>query len=240
MKILMLAQLILFFTSLATQANTIEIQVVTEDAYPLQYESKGEIVGSATALMKEVLDQAQISYSIEILPWARAYQTALHRKNVLIYSITRNKDREPLFNWIGKIMDLNYFLYGLESTKIDKNAPLQVLKNYRIAVSRGGVVHQYLRKKSVENLHVVTRKKQEIELLQTRRVDFMVGVEGLFYESCMREKLNCTNLKPLYRLKEPSTAFYFALSKSTDLAVVEKIQKAYQAVMMKKSQHENR
>ena len=72
------------FSSFA-QGKEQTVRVVTESAFPLQYQEEGTIVGPATELLEALLKEAKVSYQIEMQPWARAYQSALTNKNTLIY-----------------------------------------------------------------------------------------------------------------------------------------------------------
>ena len=229
--------LLYFWTFLATfsiQIKAVEIEVLTEDAYPFHYRQGDEVVGTSTALVKQVLDEAGLNYTIKIQPWARIYNSALHRKNTLIFSLARTKQREPLFYWLGAITEVNYYLYGLAETKIDPNAPVSVLNNYRIAVVRETATHHYLESKKIKNVHLTGEGEQNIQMLLNDRIDLLAGELSFFYEDCKRVKLDCSKIKPLYKLQEPSTEFYFAMNKTTDINIVNRIKAAYQKVMNKK------
>ena len=60
--------LLYFWTFLAPfsiQIKAVEIEVLTEDAYPFHYRQGDEVVGTSTALVKQVLDDAGLSKSDE-------------------------------------------------------------------------------------------------------------------------------------------------------------------------------
>ena len=100
--------------------QALKIRVLTEDTFPIQYLENGKILGPSTELVRSVLNEANIPYSIEILPWARAYNVALTQPNTMIYSLARTEQREDLFQWIGSVMRLNYYLVGMESLKLSQ------------------------------------------------------------------------------------------------------------------------
>ena len=89
--------LILLCWLLSAQVSAIRLTVVTEDLYPYNYIENGELKGQATEIVVKVLKHAGIDYSIQVYPWARAYNLALNNKNVLIYSIVKIPSREKLF-----------------------------------------------------------------------------------------------------------------------------------------------
>jgi len=78
-----------------TSANSTEIKVITEHYPPLQIVENGKpIRGLAIDIMKELLRKTEIQTNIQTYPWARAYKMALSEENILIFSLTRTKERE--------------------------------------------------------------------------------------------------------------------------------------------------
>jgi len=73
------------------------LRVVTEDSYPVQYVENGQLKGKNATSINTALEMMKLDASIEVLPWARAYNMALSTPNVLIFSITRTPEREDLF-----------------------------------------------------------------------------------------------------------------------------------------------
>ena len=80
-------------------AKVVTINIITEDSVILQYKEKGKIVGPATDIVTDTIEQAGFSYDIKMLPWSRAYKVALTQKNTLIYSLARTADCEDKFHW---------------------------------------------------------------------------------------------------------------------------------------------
>ncbi|MBX9839172.1 MAG: transporter substrate-binding domain-containing protein [Silvanigrellaceae bacterium] len=78
----------ILFISFLNKVHAEEIfNLYTEDYPPYNMpldektgDNANEIIGSATDTMKEIFKRAKIKYSMELLPWARAYNFALKRK----------------------------------------------------------------------------------------------------------------------------------------------------------------
>lgn len=229
------------FTSvdLAAEAlsdQTLKIRVVTEDTFPIQYLENGKILGPSTELVKAVLDEANIPYTIEVLPWARAYNVALTQPNTMIYSLARTAQRETLFQWIGSVMRLNYYLVGMESLKLHQPITLDSLKKLRIGVIRDSATEQHLIALGFENLYLVSKPSQSINMLKLGRIDLFPTNYSSFQFSCLYMKVDCQQIKPLYHLDKLTASLFFALSNQTDSEVVEKIKAAYQVVMKRSEQ----
>ncbi|MDO6445247.1 transporter substrate-binding domain-containing protein [Colwellia sp. 1_MG-2023] len=216
--------------SQSTFDNPLIIKVVTEDSYPIQYIEQGIILGPATDLVKAVLEEAKLEYSIEMLPWARAYKIALTQPNTLIYSLARTDQREKQFQWIGSVLRLNFYLVGMESLTLPSPVTLESLKKLKIGVIRDSATEQYLISQGFKNLYSVSKPSQSINMLKLGRIDLFPTNYSSFQLSCLHLKVDCQQIKPFYHLEELSTSLYFALSNQTDNEVVNKITSAYQRI----------
>lgn len=204
--------------------------MLTEKAYPIQYQENGKIVGSATALVEKVLKEANIKYQIKMQPWARIYKTALLKPNVLIYSIARTHEREKLFSWLGSIQQINYYLYGFADTKLKPTDSLETVNNFRLALGRESAIHHYLSNNKLTNFHLVNRNEQGIKMLLSKRVDLATGGDIYFYKSCKKQKLDCSQIKPLFPLKDLQVELYLATNKKTDKGLIKRIQAAFKKI----------
>lgn len=223
----------LFITcvSLSTIADDNHISVVTEQAYPLQYSENNKVVGEATELVHAVLKASNVDYDISLLPWARAYQRALSEPNTLIYSIARTEQREQKFKWIGTVTTLDYFLVALDTLELEQPITLDSLKKLKIGVRRNSATHQYLEKQGFNNLYLVSNPGQNINMLNSKRIDLFPANYTHFKQSCLRLAVDCENLRPVFKLEGVSTSLYFAFSNATDDALVDRVRQAYLQVM---------
>ena len=221
-------------TSSASLSKEAEVNVLTEDLYPIQYKENGLITGPTTKFVEEVLQTANLSYSIKMQPWARSYNTALHQPNIVIYSMAKTEQRAPLFHWFSLLITLDFSLYKLKTSPIDPTSPDFSLSNLKISVLRDSAAHHHLNSLGVKNLELVSKSEQNIKKLLNGRVDVISAVDNLFYKNCHEVKLSCNQIEPFYQLSDLSTELYFALSKLSDPQKVRKIATAYQAVLERK------
>jgi hypothetical protein len=71
--------------------------------------------GPVTSAVKDFLDKKGLAYKIETMVWGRAYNLAKLEKNILIYPLSRTKERETTFQWIKEISKQEYNLIGRSS-----------------------------------------------------------------------------------------------------------------------------
>lgn len=122
------------------------LRIGTETSAPYSMREGGRVIGIATDMVREILERSGVAYSIDVLPWKRAYTEALHRNDGCVYSTTRTPEREPLFKWIGPIGEAEWVLMG----RADRKLNLQTLDDarpYRIGTYNGDARDVYLRER---------------------------------------------------------------------------------------------
>ena len=81
----------------------------------MNFQEKNTIKGLSTRIVRKVLEKTKYNYSIELVPWKRAYNTTLNRPNTLLYTIAKTDSRKDKFHWIGKISNRKVLLFRLRS-----------------------------------------------------------------------------------------------------------------------------
>jgi polar amino acid transport system substrate-binding protein len=106
-------QYILAGLLLCCAINACAIELVTEDDPPHNMLNKeGKLVGVATEKLEEAFRRAGVAEHASLMPWARAYQSALSTTDVCVFSAGRTAEREPLFHWVGPVATLDWVLYA--------------------------------------------------------------------------------------------------------------------------------
>jgi len=226
-----------FFGSYAVADD--QITVVTENWYPFNYLDKnGNIVGKSTDIVKKILSNANIDYSIDIYPWKRSMNLARTRPNVLIYSILRTPIREKLFHWICPISSkVKHQVYKLSSRKDIVVKSEEDIKNYSLSLTRGTFPHQYMQSLGLVdgvNLQVTSENDINVKMLIKGRVDLIVEVESAIYSMLMAQGLKPDYITPLITISlnnNPDNCM--AISKQTPIALVERIRQSHNIIINK-------
>lgn len=92
-----------------------KIIILTEQFPPFNFKEGDTVQGLSTQIVRKLLERANLEFSIELVPWKRAYTIALNRPNTLIYTIAKTASREGKFHWIGKISNRKVSLFRLRS-----------------------------------------------------------------------------------------------------------------------------
>lgn len=212
-----------------------EIRIVTEELPPYNMTEDGQLTGMSTEVVQAVLKQVGVQASIQSMPWARAYDLALHGENILIYSITRSPEREALFKWVGTIAPCRWYLYSYASHRLTLQQ-LEDAKRFQTATVNEDVGEQYLISKHFTvgiQLQSSNRYELNYEKLKLGHVDLWISDElnarylarkaGDDPSSVLVQSLRLPEL-------EDSGGFSMAFSQKTPDAIVRRFQEGLKAI----------
>lgn len=203
------------------------IQVVTEEYPPYNYSEDSNVLGFCTDVVKEVLKRAKLDFSINSYAWSKSYQMAQAQPNVLIYSIGRNVDREPLFKWVDVIARTEVYFFKLKSRADIKIKKLDDIKKYKIGAVRDDFRAQWLMKQGIVNqLNLVSSDNHNMRNLFDRKIDIFPIGELVAYNIAHQEGHAFNDLEKTMYIKDMSADLYMAFSSQTPDVVVEKCKSA--------------
>ncbi len=140
-----LAFLLALFAAAAARAEP-RLYLATEHSAPSSMLENGRVVGIGTDKVREMMKRAGIAYTVELLPWKRAYNAALERADACVFSTTRTPEREPLFKWIGPTDEADWVLIARTGSGI-KLRTLDDARRYTIGTYNGDARDQFLRER---------------------------------------------------------------------------------------------
>jgi len=175
MKMFLALVAVLFLALTSAQAD--ELMVVTEEDPPLNYASGHEVTGLSAEIVKEVMRRAGIAASIKVMPWARAYQTALTRPDVLLFSLTRTAKRERRFHWIGPLVSYNWVFYARKGSGLTIETLDDARKVRGIGVYNRDARHEFLVEQGFTNVQAAANKRLNIKMLLAKRIDLLLTSE---------------------------------------------------------------
>jgi polar amino acid transport system substrate-binding protein len=106
----------------------------------------GRVVGLGPDQMREIMGRAGIAYTIELLPWKRAYAAASERSNACVLYTTRTPERESQFKWVGPLDEAQWVLMARADSPI-RLSTLEDARPYTIGTYSGDARDQYLRER---------------------------------------------------------------------------------------------
>lgn len=145
----------------------------TEDYPPFNYAGgQGQILGSATKVLRTALRAADIEAEFRLLPWARAYTAARLREQHCVYSTTRTAERESLFRWAGPLVVNEWAAFSLAERNIQA-ASMDQLARLRVGSFREDAVGNYVEAKGIKVLRA-RNERENLARLDAGLVDVIV------------------------------------------------------------------
>jgi polar amino acid transport system substrate-binding protein len=208
----------------ALQAGALTL--LTEENPPFNYSEDGKLTGLVTELVLATVKRANVPYTVEVLPWNRAYGRAQAERDTCLFATARLDNREKLFTWVGPYASNVWGVYG----RGDFANPVRLLsdlKPYRI----GGVVNdakvEFLRENGITNIKVAPDDRQNPGRLFLPKDDpnhLDLWVTGYYGAREVARAAKATDIKLVFVVRE--IPLYLACSPQTSPSVVKALSDA--------------
>lgn len=201
------------------------LRLVTEEYPPYNYiDDQGEIQGTATQLLKKVLQRSGFEAEFQLLPWARSLTEAQMRENTCVYSTTRTPERESQFMWIGPLLSTQWGAFSLASSPLDAGN-LDDLSGLRIGSFRQDAVGNYVQDQG-HSLILATTDRENLDRLSADLID--VWVTGVASAEYLAEQQG-TALNRLFVFNE--VPLYLACHKTLSPHLQQRMQSTLEAIL---------
>lgn len=197
-----------------------------EEYPPFSFTENGIPVGISIDILKEICTEADIPESIALYPWARAYETALQRKNTAVFTTARIKEREELFRWVGPIAPRRIVLYKLRSRMDIRAASLEEAKKYIVGTISGFAAERSLMNAGFEpgrNLQSVPVISQNLKKLFAGRIDLITALDVSLPYILKGKRYDVNDLEEVVLLDD-KIGFYYAFNRDSDAAMLDRFQ----------------
>lgn len=199
------------------QAGPVELQFLTEEYPPLTFLKDGEVSGLGADVVAEIQRRTGNRGAIQILPWARAYQTALVTPNVVLFTTTRTAEREALFKWVGPIATMNTGLYAKRESTVRISSLSEARAVDGILTVREYYSHQFLKHEGFANLDLVNTPETMVRMLLGERRALMASDNLLMPALLDKAGSNMDAVKLVYTFMQSQTYIAFSRNTSDDM-----------------------
>jgi ABC-type amino acid transport substrate-binding protein len=221
------------FLSYVNAASLEDITILTEEYPPYNYlDEKGYLKGIAVDLLVKAYAKAGTALNtgdIKMQPWPRSYRQLQRTNNTMLFSTTRNTQREPLFKWAGPISKTKISLIAKKSRNIVINEPKD-MEQYKV----GGIlediglqlVTSLLSNK--KNIVAVPTTPSLTGMLNLDRIDLWAYEENAAKLFLKRHGFDTSLYESVYTLSEAE--LFYAFSLKTEQKIVDLLQHAIDEV----------
>jgi len=118
--------------------------ITSEHSPPASMKVGEQVVGREGEKIREMLARAGYAYTIDVLPWKRAFTMAQRDPYTCVYSTSRTPEREKQFKWVGPTDEAEWVLMGRAGRKYNVHS-LDDARKLRIGTYNGDARDEFLR-----------------------------------------------------------------------------------------------
>ncbi|MEP3248402.1 MAG: ABC transporter substrate-binding protein [Sneathiella sp.] len=209
-----------FAILLACSPARAEMRVLTTDEPPTNYKQQGKITGISVDIVRAMLTQMEQPDRIEMLPWARAYEIAVTKPNIVIFTAGRSQERiDHGFHFIGPLTSRKHILWK------KKNSALTVTSDAHAVADGLSIVglRQDWRTKYYKGLQArvmeVSSPKKGLQMLLLGRADLWISsdLEAPAVAEQVGVSMNALEIAHIFQ-EAPS---YMMLSRDSDPKLIQ-------------------
>lgn len=157
------------------------ITFLTTNLPPFSYlNNEGDLRGSLVELVKIIAERTNTSYSLEMLPMSAAYQQTLSTPCTGLFPLGKNKEREPLFKWVGPVDLINYAYYCSNSDNMMNTTEDEIKCSQIVTVPRSTARHSLLLEKGFSNLLLLSNDAECVQAVLDHKADVWFGSINLY------------------------------------------------------------
>lgn len=205
------------------------LTIYTEISPPNQFlDASGQLTGFTVEVVREIQSRVGNSDPIQTVPWVRGYKELQAKPNVLLFSVARSAERDPLFEWVGPLMETNNVIY----VKADSKSVIRTLEDAkrleRIGVYKEDIRDQYLTHAGFTNLDRSIDEGIMVRKLMAGRIDAMASSPEGYEQTLRTEGFALSDVKAVLTFMRVQT--YLAFSKATPASIVRAWRNALEAM----------
>lgn len=167
-------------------ARAEQYQVVTEEWAPYNYLENNQLTGMTTEIVRAIMALTGDDFPIAVLPSMRSSRVLKTHPRTILYSMFRTAEREPLYKWVGPIVEESIYPYELADAQQPISSLEQLMRAPRITTRNAGLIPEVLQSRGFTNLDKsATGSLQLYRMLLAGRTGIIVGdtTAGVAYYS---------------------------------------------------------
>ncbi|MES2323683.1 MAG: ABC transporter substrate-binding protein [Pseudomonadota bacterium] len=207
-------------------ASAARLTITAEATYPAVMVVDGRVLGHAADKVHEIMRRAGIDYTLDVMPWKRAYISARNQPDTCVFMTTRTPEREAQFRWVGPISQADWVLYG----RAGRDYGIKVLEDarpLRIGAYNGDIRGEHLARLGFK-VDFVQNDESNPRKLMLDRIDLWVNSTRSSRPMLARADL-ADKIVPVLTFN--NVRLYLACNPATPAALAERMDAALKAMV---------
>ncbi|PST20068.1 ABC transporter substrate-binding protein [Rhizobium sp. JAB6] len=168
-------------------AHAQTVHFTTEEYPPFNYREGKTPVGAATEQIQKLMADIGVDYTIDVMPWVRAYNQALVEPMTCVFVTAHNEERDKLFKWIQPLLIDRSVLIKHSGSNVAATTIAEA-KKYIVGTWREDYTEAILRRNDFSRIDIGSDFKATLKKLMSDRIDLMPISE--FYFDKLRKEGN--------------------------------------------------
>jgi polar amino acid transport system substrate-binding protein len=148
------------------------LHFLTEEYAPFNYFKDGRITGIAVEQIEAMAKAADIDYTIEIMPWARAFAMAENQPMNCVFTTGYNRERANRFAWVNPLLKDEMVLLKRKDGST-RPASLQEALTMKVGSQRGDFAVEALEDLGFADIDLAADIDISVRKLLSGRIDLM-------------------------------------------------------------------
>jgi len=195
------------------------LTLLAEDSFPANFVEAGELKGLSVDVLREAFERADVTFTMSVQPWARAYETALTSPGHCVFSAAHTPERDSSFRWIEPLNTIEMIVVAARDRPVSIKTR-EDLRRYTIGTYVGDYRENVLKEMQM-HIESVRDDSLNAEKLRRGRIDLWAT------DSAKLPQLKGEFL-PVYTYHKVDLAL--ACNKAVDPATVGRLQQAIKTV----------
>ncbi|MDQ0454509.1 substrate-binding periplasmic protein [Rhizobium paknamense] len=148
------------------------LKFTTEDYPPYNFTENGTYKGVGYEQVVMMMQGISTSYTVEMMPWARAYALAETDPMTCVFTTAHIPEREGLFKWVEPLaVDRNIVVSRADAALRVKN--IEEARSYSVGTQRDDYTQALLERNGFTKIDLAANLDLTIKKLESGRIDLM-------------------------------------------------------------------
>ena len=195
--------------------------MITEEWAPYNYRENDRLTGMATEIVRAIMALTGDDFEITLLPSMRTTRTLQSQPRTIMYSLFRTREREPLYKWVGPILEESIHPYQRADTAQPIDTLEQLLQAPRVTPRHAGLVPDVLQSLGFTNLDRSAAESYQLyRMLLAGRTEVIAGDTDAGVAYYCRQLNIATDALRQIPVELYRSSLYIAFSRDSDDALV--------------------
>lgn len=169
----------LFFLGLLAEAEAHTIKFATEEYPPYNFSTRNGPSGASVDQVKLIMERLKWSFTIEMLPWARAVMLAETDPTYCVFTTGHDSGRDKSFQWVEPLLVDHMVMVRRAGSDIAPQS-LEDARRFTVGTQHEDFSASYLRENGFRKIDYASGLDSSLKKLLAGRIDLMMTSEKTF------------------------------------------------------------